>query len=107
MRKSCSFDHAIAMDYVWCTLHFGKLAALGPAHCIILNTIEWLNIIFRERCSDGAQNQILLCTEIARELGLERSTNAARREFLACADRGVDELSDGGLERVVQNHTVP
>ena len=60
-------------------------------------------LLLRERCLDGAENQILPRPQIAREFSLERLPNAARRQFLARADGGADELHDRGLEKLVRD----
>jgi hypothetical protein len=93
---------AISTSRFRCNLNIGYMAALAAAHCFVRITTEGRDILIFERRLNGAQNQILPRAEIARKPSFERSPNAARRQFLARADRGENELRDGGLESVVR-----
>ena len=86
------------------TLRAGEFPTLGTTHCAIRIRVEGLDKIVVKRRLNGAQNQILPRAEIAREPRLERLPNAFRREFLASADRGLNELSDCRFENFARYH---
>ena len=84
-------------------LQSGQLSALEIGHCSTAITAKAILVgdFTLERFLDGAQNHVLLRLEIARKLYLQRLPNAARRQFLSCADGGTDEFFDRGTESLV------
>ena len=84
----------------------GQFPALGNGLFLTSSTIGGVNAmqrLFLERGSDGAQNQILFRSQIAREFRLERLPNAARRQLFACADGSADQPRHRGFEDTVRD----
>ncbi len=106
-RLRCCFQLVVATNQlVRCIMRSGNLSPLSISKVFIGVTAEVFAIrpFIPERDLDGEQNQILPCTEIARESSLERQPNAARRNsILSSANRGADKLGHGDLEDLVRN----
>jgi hypothetical protein len=91
-----------------CILDSGQFSTLGIGYFLvsIARGYSFTAHFLCQRSLDGAQNQILPRPQIARELGLERQTNAARRQLLARADGGADESGDSRVENIARNRGV-
>jgi hypothetical protein len=66
-----------------------------------MNDVLFNGHLLLERRLDGAQNQILPASEIARKFGLECLPNAARRQLLPRADGSANEFHSCGLDENV------
>ena len=73
--------------------HRGELPAFSIGLYFIDPTLEvhLLRHSLLERCMDGAYNHIPMRPQVASKFSLERLPNAARRQFVACADSGANE----------------
>ncbi len=106
-RQTCLLgrDALIVNQLTGFIINSGQFAALYTWFSFIHITADRLLIAHfaGERGLDGAQNQILLSPQVAREFSFEHLSNAARRELLPRENGSADETRDSSLESCARN----